>query len=313
MVTERMILLAKVIAECGVIARDAWIQRTLKTEQNFNTRPEETMDFFTTLDAELDERLMAGVAKHLKVDRFLTEEGSKIQERNAEGGTRAGIDSLDGSSNFSTYRPDFGISVAIEENGEPKLGCIMTPVRGELVVAEKNGGVWFLSCYNRSLQEINAALESKCLSRVYPHSFAIVNSKKNLRPIQRSRVYVHTGKRRNFELDPNDPWNTIYAGMANPGCSFACTVALLETAIGKLDGAVIAYQNHWDYAAGRLLIQEAGGHFAAYQRDWSSALDASEFATANAEKNVTGDEWLVHIIASGTKELFDDLRSHFPN
>lgn len=311
MVTDRMVALARIVAECGVIAREAWVNRTLKVGQNLDTRHSETMDFFTTMDAELDNRLMAGLKKSLGINRFLTEEGSKIPERNSIGGLRAVIDSLDGSSNFATYRPDFGISIAIEQDGVPNLACIMTPARGELVIAEANQGTWLLPCYAKSLKKIQASLlDPKKIRKISTDTFALPNAK-NRPPIERSRVYIHTGKRRNFELAPSDRLNTIYAKLANPGCSFSCSVALIEVALGKLDAAVIAYQNHWDYAAGKLLLQEAGGCFAAYDRNWSSLLSDDSLAGANATKDTTGDEWLANIIASGTPELFQNLFDHF--
>jgi len=311
MITEEMKELSILLIDCGFIAKKAWIERTLIVGQPSNTRPEETMDFFTTLDAELDERLIEGIRARLDVTRFMTEEGAQLPERNQEGDVRAVIDSLDGSSNFATYRPDFGISVAIEKNGIPMVAGIITPIRGELLIASAKEGTYLFLFYGKTQSETIKAIEQNESIKITPQSFALSNKKKRLSPLETSRIYVHTGKRRNFELSAQDPWNTIYAKLANPGCTFCCSVALVEVALGKLDGAVIGFQNHWDYAAGRLLIQEAGGYFEVWDCKWTHILSDEELAFANATKDEKGDEWLAHVIAAGREELLTVLREHF--
>lgn len=311
MITENMRDLAYLLVECGSIAQQAWTARNLVVGQNENTRPEETMDFFTTLDAELDNRIIRGVTERFHITRFLTEEGATLPGRNHVGGMRAVVDSLDGSSNFATYRPDFGISVAIEKDGATMLAGIVTPVRGELLVAGADEGTFLFSLFGKTERESVEMVRRGEAQRIGPeNNFALKNKKRGRSPLETSRVYVHTGKRRNFELSPQDPWNTIYAKLANPGCTFCCSVALVEVALGKMDGAVIGFQNHWDYAAGKLLITEAGGYFENYDRGWAS-LPNEELAGAHATKNERGDEWLSHVVAAMSMDLFLTLRKHF--
>ena len=304
--------LAVALAHVGVRAKRHWVNRDLTVGQSFNNRPEEAMDFFTTLDIELDSFIVNEIRAEFSIDRFLTEEGATLAERNAVGGKRAVIDSLDGSSNFATYRPDFGISIAIENNGSPILAGVITPARGELLLAEKDRGTHLISWYEKGMGEVLDMIEQETsVKKVSFQSFALKNKKRLASPLQTSRVYVHTGKRRNFELSPDDKWNTIYSKLANPACSFCCSVALVEVALGKLDGAAIAYQNHWDYAAGRLLVEEAGGCFEAWDRSWNKQLTDKDLAEAHATKDENKNEWLCHILAAGTPELLAALRSHF--
>lgn len=309
--------LALLLVECGFVAQRAWLKRNFTTRQSENTRQEETMDFFTNLDAELDERLIEGIATRFGIERFLTEEGARIPERNFSGrdvqpARRAVIDSLDGTSNFATGRPDFGISVAIEGGGVPTLAGIITPVRGELLVAGAGEGTFLFSLFGKTERESVEMMRHGEAQRISPeNNFALKNKKCGRSSLETSRVYVHTGKRRNFELSPQDPWNTIYAKLANPGCTFCCTVALVEVALGKLDGAVIGFQNHWDYAAGKLLVQEAGGYFQNWDREWTHTLSRHELSEAHATKDEHGDEWLSHVVAAGSEELFSALLKHF--
>lgn len=114
MLSEKGIKLGRLLVECGYVAQKAWVNRSAIATQA-RGRAAETMDFFTDLDARLDELLISRIQAELGVSRFLTEEGKEKPERNSVGGLRAVIDPLDGSSNFASYRPDFGISVAIKE------------------------------------------------------------------------------------------------------------------------------------------------------------------------------------------------------
>ncbi len=303
--------LALLLTECGFVAKKAWVERNLVIGQNFNTRPEETMDFFTTLDAELDTRLVESIASRFGIGRFFTEEGATIPERNKKGGVRAVIDSLDGSSNFATYRPDFGISVALEENGVPITAGIITPVRGELLVASAGNGTFLYSFYGKTEEETARMIARNEAMRIDSPKFALKNKKQDRSPLETSRVYVHTGKRRNFELSPQDPWNTVYAKLANPGCTFCCSVAMVEVALGKLDGGALGFQNHWDYAAGKLLITEAGGYFENWDRAWTHPLSPAELADADATKDTDGNEWLSHVVTAGNEDLFRALTNHF--
>ncbi len=306
MLSEKGIRLGRLLIECGYVAQRAWINRSAITAQA-EGRATETMDFFTDLDARLDERLISRIQAELGVSRFLTEEGKENPERNLTGGLRAVIDPLDGSSNFASYRPDFGISVAIEEKGEVLLAGIITPVRGELLLAEKGNGTFFLSFYGKKENEIHLR---ENLIQVNTSFFSLPQRKTVDNPLKNSRIYVHTGRRRNFELDPRDNWNTIYSKLANPVCYLSCAVALLEVALGKIEGAVIGFQNYWDFAAGRLIVAEAEGSFEVWDLNCRHRLADIEMSLAYAAGKEM-EEWQSHIIAAGNEETLAAIREYF--
>lgn len=186
------------------------------------------------------------------------------------------------------------------------LAGIITPVRGELLLAERGRGTFFLSFYGKGESGIHLR---KSLIQVNTSHFSLPQRKITDDPLKSSRVYIHTGRRRNFELHPSDGWNTIYSKVANPVCYLSCAVALLEVALGKLEGAVIGFQNYWDFAAGRLIIAEAWGSFEAWDLDWRHKLSNAEMSLAYADKQ--GEEWQSHIIAAGSEELLAAIQEHF--
>lgn len=310
MLTEEMRKLAEILADTGTTALEAWRSGVVAVTQATNTRPGETMDFTNKEEDRWDRDGVENVRKMLKVERFLTEEGAKDQSRNAVAGWRAVMDWIDGSSNFATRQPDWSLSTAIEKNGVVVLGGIYCPARGELVVAGAGDGMYFLNTYGRTFYDIRYALQRE-MSPATVGRFALPQSKKRANPLELVRCYWHTGKRRNFELPPDDLWNTFPARLANPGCTFCCTAAMVQVALGKLDAAAVAFQNYWDFAAGRLLVAEAGGCFTALSRDYSRELTAADFAVANATKTPDGDEWLCHIFAARNKEILAAVLDHF--
>ena len=311
MLTMEMQALSLILARAGTKARRAWLDRSFSVGQTQETRGAETMDFFSSVDQPLDGEVMDELDHIRHGHRFLTEEGAKIPARNCIGGKRWVQDIIDGSSNFMTGEVDWSLSTALEQDGVPQLAAIYCPARGELVVSAEGQRTYYLNCHGRLLADIEGMIHDQTFVQASVNMFALPQTKKRENPLELARIYWHTGKRRNFELARDDPWNTFPAKLANPGCTFCCTAALVKVALGKLDGAAVAFQNHWDYAAGQLLIREAGGYFVAISRDYKRVLTAADFAEASATKTPDGDEWLCYIFAARTWEVLNAMVHHF--
>ena len=70
---------------------------------------------------------------------ILGEEGSKST---APYSCRWIIDPLDGTTNYTYGYPLFGVSIALEKQGEITLGVVYNPLLDELFTAEKGGGAY---------------------------------------------------------------------------------------------------------------------------------------------------------------------------
>ncbi len=311
MFTKGMQALARSIAPAGLKALTAWRTRKFTVSQT-TSREGESMDFASGVDQPLDGEVMRLMSEEFGIKRFLTEEGKDFPERNSVGGNRAIQDIIDGSSNFITGEPDWSLSVAVEDDGVVFLGGIFCPARGEFLVAERGQGTYFLNTYGLTLAQVLNNINRGRLKSITVQEFALPQKRLDLPPLERVRLYSHTGRLRNYELNPQDPWNTLPSKLANPGCTFCCTAALVKVALGKLDGAAIGYQNRWDFAAGGLLITEAGGHFMVVDRDDPRrVLTPHDLSQAYAGNNASGREWQCHVFAAGAKDVHDAVAAHF--
>ena len=130
------------------------------------------------------------------------------------------IDPIDGTTNFLHGVPHFAISLALSENDEIISGVIFDPIKDEIFYAEKNCGSFF---NNNRIRVSNKSELNECLFATNGEGVEKINSNLNLR---------HTGC---AALD-----------LAYVGC-------------GRFDGYFHNDINIWDIAAGKIIVEEAGG------------------------------------------------------
>lgn len=140
------------------------------------------------------------------------------------------LDPLDGTSNFAGHFPFFCISLALIEQGAVVFGMTHDPVRDETFWAIKGGGAW-LNGQPLKLEQTPSRL-GDCLAMIdhkrLPHTLV-------------ERLASHPAFHSQRSL----------GSVALEWCWLAAGRGSLY-----LHGA----QKLWDYAAGRLLLAEAGGH-----------------------------------------------------
>lgn len=169
------------------------------------------------------------------------------------------IDPIDGTNNFINGLPYFAVSVALMQAGRPVLGVVYNPVSDEMFYAQLGHGAFVnerplpLKVSVPDMADAIAGVEVKWLSGHLPARLAA------LPPY---------GSQRNFG---------------------ASTLDWCYLAAGRLNVYVHGGQKLWDYAAGCLILSEAGGHMTSlfhedywedniWQRSVISALDAGLFA-----------------------------------
>lgn len=139
------------------------------------------------------------------------------------------VDPIDGTSNFVTGLPYFAISVALLRAGRPVLGVIYDPVADELFAASAGGG---------------ATLNGVALPLRLPPD----RLKSSMAGIDFKRLPSALAER----LVATPP----YASQRNLGAS---TLDWCYLAAGRLHVYLHGGQKLWDYAAGWLILTEAGG------------------------------------------------------
>jgi myo-inositol-1(or 4)-monophosphatase len=171
------------------------------------------------------ERLKALFPEH----GILAEEGSGHDSPSTY---RWYVDPLDGTTNFAHGYPVYNVTLALEKAGELIAGVIFDPNRDELFSCEKGGGAFL----NGSRIHVSRAakLDESLFSTGFP------------------------SRRRHLDVNIHFYHQLAMAshGVRRGG---AAAIDLAYVACGRLDGFWEFGLSPWDMAAGKLLVNEAGG------------------------------------------------------
>ncbi len=160
------------------------------------------------------------------------------QGRSKEGDVMWIVDPLDGTLNFFHGIPVFCVSIAAIAQGEVMAGCIYQPITEELFWAKKGGGAFL----NGTPIKVSATsnLEDAFLSTGFPYNV-------NENPLQ----CIET-----------------FSKMTSKGIPIrrlgSAALDLSYVASGRFDAYWEVSLQPWDFAAGKLLVEEAGGKVSQY-------------------------------------------------
>ncbi len=188
----------------------------------------------TNLVTEMDRRSEALIIDALRAE--FPEDAILSEERGAVGGPsvrRWIIDPLDGTTNYAHGLPVFAVSMALEVDGDVRLGVVYDPTLDECFVGERgrgarlNGGALAVSP--------TPTLNESLLATGFPYS---------IRETARNNLAEFAA----FSLRCQ--------GVRRMGSAvlYFCYVAA-----GRLDGYWELRLGPWDAAAGALMVEEAGG------------------------------------------------------
>jgi len=94
----------------------------------------------TEADRESELFIREAIAGAFPEDGILGEEGSAAPSRS---GRRWIVDPIDATRSFASGVPLFGVLIALEVDGVPRLGCCHLPALRETVVAATGAGAWW--------------------------------------------------------------------------------------------------------------------------------------------------------------------------
>jgi myo-inositol-1(or 4)-monophosphatase len=179
------------------------------------------------------------------------------------------VDPIDGTSNFVNGIPYFAVSVALMREGRPVLGVVYDPVADEAFSSERGRGA--------DLNGVELPI-------------------KETAPAMREAIAQVDFKRLSENLARSLGCRPPYSSQRNFGAS---SLEWCYVAAGRFDLYLHGGQKLWDYAAGSLILSEAGGRFCTLEHDdfW-------------ADRNV----WKRSVVAALHPHLFhewqDWVRSH---
>ena len=221
----------------------------------------------TEADLSLQQRLTAALAEIYPDIPVLGEEMSaEVQQamlEDAEHGVWC-LDPLDGTRNFACGFPVFAISLALIRHGQVELGLIYDPLRRESFSAALGQGAW-----------LNGERLSFQLETPLALALALVDFKRL--PVELAQRLVTSA--------PYPSQRSIGSG-ALDWCWLAA---------GRVQVYLHGRQHLWDYAAGQLILTEAGGQAVTLQGEpvFINQLQTRSIAAGcNAAVFAEWAEWL---------------------
>ncbi len=188
------------------------------------------VNLVTEMDLYAEKMITSFIKKHFPEHNILAEEKFNWQ---GDSPYRWIIDPLDGTTNYAHGFPIFCVSIALEKNKEVILGVIYDPMREELFIAEKGKGAKL----NGQKIHVSAIskLSSSLLATGFPYDLR-ESSKNNFDHFRNFALRVHAVRR-----------------------TGSAALDLCYVAAGRFDGFWEMKLGPWDFAAGSLIVKEAGG------------------------------------------------------
>ncbi len=216
--------IAEIVRQAGQIVREAGRDKGV-TEKSGH------QDLVTRYDSQVQRFLEDRLLALLPQAGFLGEEDLG-EDVHADREWLFVVDPIDGTTNFVKEYPHCGISVGLYRNGQPEIGVIYDPYLDELFEAERGQGA-FLN--GKPIHVSDAPLQD---------AVTVMGTSPYYR--QFTDVTFAMGKQ-------------LFAGSLDIRRAASAALDLCYIAAGRVDAYFECLLSPWDYAAGALIVAEAGG------------------------------------------------------
>jgi len=194
----------------------------------------------TNVDLEAEEKIIGLIRESYPEHTILSEERKQLKG-NSE--YRWIIDPLDGTHNYIRGIEMFGVCIGLEHKGKVILGVIYIPLSDQLYFAQKGEGAF--------LNGRKIRVSQKSLNEVFMvHDSSI--------RFDKEKVML-----KNLDKLAKKTFNLRMLGSSARSLSFL--------AEGKIDLVIDYHDRPWDFSAGAIIVEEAGGKVTdMYGGNWSS-------------------------------------------
>ena len=218
--------------ELCVVLRHAGVEEVMSRFRQTRHRYKADGSLVTEADLAVQRRIAGELAERWPELPLLGEEMPKEEQARMLAHNDAGIwclDPLDGTSNFAGGFPFFSVSLALIRRGVAVIGLVYDPVRDECFAAQRGAGAW--------LNGERLGLEGQ--DRELDDCLALVDLKRLSEDLIR-------------RLGANPPYRSqrSLGSVALEWCWLAA---------GRFQHYLHGGQRLWDYAAGQLILEQAGG------------------------------------------------------
>lgn len=217
-------------AKDWIKAAGAMIKNSFSEELVIGTKSNKN-DLVTEVDRKTEKFFIDKIRQTYPEHKILAEEGLGDHITSMDGIVWI-IDPIDGTMNFVHMQRNFAISIGIYEDGVGKIGLVYDVVHDELYHAIKGHGAYMNDI---ELKPLKTADVSEGIIGINP-------------------TWIIENKR----IDHNvlAPLVKEARGTRNNGCA---SLEIAYVAAGRLDAYISLRLSPWDYAAGKILIEELGG------------------------------------------------------
>lgn len=206
------------------------IKRSFSDELNI-TYKSHAADLVTDMDKGIEQFFIDKIKNKYPDHEILGEEGYGDKVKNLDG-TVWIIDPIDGTTNFVHQQLNFAISVGVFHDGEEKLAFIYDVVRNELFHCKAGEGLYLNEEKLPRLEDTTLDKSVIGLNATWITPNPKIDHQLLLPLVRKSR------------------------GTRSYGTA---AIELAYVACGRLDAYVTLRLSPWDFAAGYILIKEAGG------------------------------------------------------
>ncbi|MBS7531398.1 inositol monophosphatase family protein [Hazenella sp. IB182353] len=198
---------------------------------HFETKTDEH-DLVTEMDRTIEQFFVEKIKSHYPDHQIIGEEGMSHPPQSLDGWVWL-IDPIDGTSNFVSFQEDFVISVALYHKQIGVFGYVYDVMSGKMYHAFRDKGLFI------NHEPVPPLSEQKRLTD------AMIALDLHMPEEERQ-----TNMEKIMHLTEQVRGIRIYGATA---------LTLAKCAVGKLDAYLTFSTFPWDHAAGRILVEEAGG------------------------------------------------------
>ena len=189
------------------------------------------IDLVTEADKACEELILKTIRAHFPDHSILSEESPAIEQN---GDYKWIVDPIDGTGNFAHGLPFYAISIAIVHKGKPIIGVVEIPALKETFWAQEGRGAYLGN------KQIHVSKRDKLQQSMFATGFP----------------YARESDRYRKNIELFDAFYKASNGVRRFG---SAAIDLCFTAAGRFDGFWEYALKPWDIAAGKIIMEEAGG------------------------------------------------------
>lgn len=235
-----------IVKECS-----KYILEVDRSSLNISDKPG-VSNFVTQIDVLVQNELKKRLASSFPSADFLCEESENADVYNSE--YVFIIDPIDGTTNFIKDYKMSCISVGLVKNNERYIGVVYNPYLDEIFYAEKNKGAY---CNGKRIKVSNCELSSGLV-------------------LFGTSPYYEELSKKSFELA-----HEYFKKAADIRRSGSAAIDLCSIAAGRAELYFELKLSPWDFCAGALIVEEAGGIVTKYDGDALPVYETSSVLARN--------------------------------